>query len=123
MLSRVSNCLTDEKEGFPKNISVSIGFSIFPDDNNVISEVLHLSDRALYASKQAGRNCYRAGRQVLMEDSQSGTVWPIKVYSESLVGRQKNGTICNHIFLNVVMVKKAVCYLSPEKQVLENQDC
>ena len=90
VLSRVSNCLSEEKEGFPlKSISLSIGFSIFPDDQNVISEVLHLSDRALYASKQAGRNCYRSGRQVLLEDSQSGTVWPIKVYSESLVGRQK----------------------------------
>ncbi len=90
VLKQVSNCLSEEKEGFPlKNISLSIGFSIFPDDNTVISEVFHLSDRALYASKQAGRNCYRSGRQVVLEDSEGARLWPVKVYSESLIGRQK----------------------------------
>lgn len=39
--------------------SVSIGMSIAPDDAKTFDELLHHADLALYAAKQAGRNCWR----------------------------------------------------------------
>jgi diguanylate cyclase (GGDEF)-like protein len=89
LLSRIQGCLGEDKENFPlKSISLSMGFSIFPDDSRVISEVLHLSDRALYASKEAGRNCYRSGRQIVRDEKENVGQWPVQVHCEALIGRQ-----------------------------------
>lgn len=38
---------------------VSIGISCFPDDSSDIEELTRMADKALYASKQEGRNTYR----------------------------------------------------------------
>jgi diguanylate cyclase (GGDEF)-like protein len=99
LLSRVSGFLGEDKENFPlKNISLSMGFSIFPDDSTVISEVLHLSDRALYASKEAGRSCFRSGRQIIREEKENVGHWPIVVHCESLIGRQTEWNILQSHF-------------------------
>ena len=37
-------------------ISVSIGMASYPQDSSTVDDILELADRALYASKQAGRN-------------------------------------------------------------------
>ncbi len=89
LLSRIAGCLADDKENLPlKSISLSMGFSIFPDDSTIISEVFHLSDRALYASKEAGRNCFRSGRQIIRDQKENVGHWPVQVHCESLIGRQ-----------------------------------
>ncbi|OQB14392.1 MAG: putative diguanylate cyclase YegE [Firmicutes bacterium ADurb.Bin193] len=38
------------------NISASIGISIYPDDSKQLPELINKADKAMYASKQSGRN-------------------------------------------------------------------
>jgi diguanylate cyclase (GGDEF)-like protein/PAS domain S-box-containing protein len=40
------------------NITVSSGFTLYPDDNADIDTLLRHADQAMYASKVAGKNCY-----------------------------------------------------------------
>ena len=40
-------------------VSISIGIASFPDDGNSGEALLRKADAALYAAKDAGRNCYR----------------------------------------------------------------
>ena len=39
--------------------SLSIGISVFPDENTTFETIVQHADQALYQAKEAGRNCYR----------------------------------------------------------------
>ena len=41
-------------------VSVSIGMASYPQDSSSVDDILDRSDKALYVSKQAGRNCVTA---------------------------------------------------------------
>lgn len=41
----------------PMPVSVSIGMASYPEDSRAVEDILDRADRALYVSKQAGRNC------------------------------------------------------------------
>lgn len=43
----------------PACVSVSIGVAVYPDDAMNVQELLRHADHAMYASKDAGRNCFR----------------------------------------------------------------
>jgi len=46
-------------EGATLKVSASIGVTLFPDDGADADRLLRHADQALYAAKQAGRNCYQ----------------------------------------------------------------
>jgi len=50
----------DGQEKLPrKNVTISVGSASFPEDANSAEELIKLADNALYAAKEAGRNCVR----------------------------------------------------------------
>ncbi|MEE4349890.1 MAG: EAL domain-containing protein [Pacificimonas sp.] len=52
-------CQVVRHDGLALEPTVSIGLAIAPDDACGLKELLHNADMALYAAKQAGRNCWR----------------------------------------------------------------
>ncbi|HEY4491101.1 MAG TPA: diguanylate cyclase [Acidobacteriota bacterium] len=79
-----------QHEAFPlESISLSIGLALYPNDSTLISELMEISDRALYASKRKGRNTFTTGREVYHLEKEKGEDWPIKVECQHFVGRQK----------------------------------
>jgi len=42
-----------------ESVSVSIGISCFPDDSTKADDLIRVADKALYAAKEAGRNCVK----------------------------------------------------------------
>ena len=46
-------------DGTPAQVTVSIGVSLLPDDAGDARDLMRHADAAMYAAKQAGRNCYR----------------------------------------------------------------
>lgn len=49
-------------------ISASIGIVLYPEDDNMPEEVLKKADMAMYAAKEAGKNCWRFYDPVLFEN-------------------------------------------------------
>lgn len=99
LLQKVSTCLDEQESSFPlKTVSLSIGFALYPDDCPVISELIAHSDRALYASKEAGRNCFHSAREITAGEKEEAGQWPIKVYCQSLIGRQQQWSQLLHYF-------------------------
>ena len=47
-------------DGRSGNIGVSIGFTLFPDDDAPAQLLLNHADQAMYQAKHAGKNCFRA---------------------------------------------------------------
>lgn len=43
----------------PFNISASSGVTLYPEDNSNLDTLIRHADQAMYAAKQAGRNCYK----------------------------------------------------------------
>lgn len=48
--------LVIQQDGRPLQITISLGVATFPDHSQIAEEVIHKADKALYNSKQAGRN-------------------------------------------------------------------
>ena len=46
-------------EGEKVFVSASIGITLYPDDGHGMLDLMRNADQAMYAAKQAGRNCYR----------------------------------------------------------------
>lgn len=98
ILSCISTALTDAPTDLPlKTISLSIGVAIFPADGDHISDLFQAADRALYASKQGGRNCYHTVRELSVTRA-SALEWPIRIHCEALIGRQQQWTLLQHHF-------------------------
>ena len=57
IIDQLTNPLSIENHDI--QIGVSIGISCFPGDSSDIEELTRMADKALYASKQEGRNTYR----------------------------------------------------------------
>ena len=55
------------KDGQELHLTISIGFSIFPTDGERIDELIELADRALYLSKQKGKNRVSYAKEVNIE--------------------------------------------------------
>ncbi len=51
------------------HMSASIGVAIYPDDGDVAEDILKKADSAMYAAKQAGRNCWRFYEPVLLQSA------------------------------------------------------
>ncbi|MBS1171015.1 MAG: hypothetical protein H6R01_1933 [Burkholderiaceae bacterium] len=52
------------------HVSVSIGIAFFPDDAANSESMLRFAERAMYAAKQDGRNCYRFFMPAMQERTQ-----------------------------------------------------
>jgi diguanylate cyclase (GGDEF)-like protein len=54
---RVRNAVAGSKiEGFPRQVTISIGLATYPDDADSIQTLIGAADSALYEAKQKGRN-------------------------------------------------------------------
>lgn len=82
------------------NISCSIGVAIYPDDANDFNNLFEMCDRALYHSKQAGKNCCTH-------------------YSNSLVGDIFNKSFNSNLVANTRIESDDL--MSNEAYVLMNQ--
>ena len=90
-----------EKENISLEIlTISIGYAIYPNDTRSIGDLLKAADRALYASKNAGRNSTHSSREVCEKEKDShGKEWPTPVQCPSLVGRHHQWNLLqNHFF-------------------------
>ncbi len=60
---RICDAVTDVQvrymEGFLPRVTVSAGVAAFPESASVVQDLLRRADAALYAAKEAGRNCVR----------------------------------------------------------------
>ena len=49
------------------HLSASIGVAVYPDDGDAAEDLLKKADNAMYAAKEAGRNCWRFYEPVLLQ--------------------------------------------------------
>lgn len=99
ILNRVSVDPAESDPSFPiKSLSMSIGYAMYPSDSASISDLMEQADRALYASKQAGRNSYHSASEISAKEQADSREWPIKVACQSLVGRQPQWNQLQHHF-------------------------
>jgi diguanylate cyclase (GGDEF)-like protein len=55
------------KDGEDLHLTLSIGVAIYPDDSEGLDELINLADKALYLSKQKGKNRVSHAKEVTME--------------------------------------------------------
>ncbi|MDR3563388.1 MAG: EAL domain-containing protein [Negativicutes bacterium] len=51
------------------HMSASIGVVVYPEDGDQVEDVLKKADSAMYAAKQAGRNCWRFYEPVMLQET------------------------------------------------------
>ncbi len=79
-------------EEFPYKISpvsLSIGYSFYPEEGNTFSQVLDIADRALYYAKREGGDCFFSNQDLRNNLQKIISEWPPIVYCKELVGRAK----------------------------------
>ena len=54
-------------DGYHLRLTASLGVSSYPDDTTGVNELLSMADKAMYASKAAGKNCVYRVTQILMD--------------------------------------------------------
>ena len=97
LLQRVSELAGDKGLSVP-NLSISIGYSIYPNDTRSIGDLLEAADRALYASKHAGRNTSHSAHEVTQRQEEIPGEWPLPLQCASLIGRQHQWNLLQHHF-------------------------
>ena len=97
-----------------KNLSISIGYSIYPNDTRSIGDLLEAADRALYASKHAGRNKAHSAREVSEKAKETDGNWPISVQCPSLIGRQQQWNLLQHHFFECRSGKGRLVFVTGE---------
>jgi diguanylate cyclase (GGDEF)-like protein len=61
----VKNISIQEPTGaHPRGLSVSMGVAVFPDHGGTLDALVRAADLALFAAKQAGRDCVRTAEAV-----------------------------------------------------------
>lgn len=80
------------------HLSISIGYAIYPNDTRSIGDLLEAADRALYASKHAGRNTAHSAHEILQQENEVTRDWPLAVQCPSLIGRQQQWNVLQHHF-------------------------
>ena len=81
-----------------QNLSISIGYAMYPNETRSIGDLLEAADRALYASKHAGRNKAHSASQIRQQENDAGNNWPIAIQCPSLIGRQQQWNQLQHHF-------------------------
>lgn len=51
------------------HLSASIGLVVYPDDGDMLEDLLKKADSAMYAAKQAGRNCWRFYEPLMLKEA------------------------------------------------------
>jgi diguanylate cyclase (GGDEF)-like protein len=97
-----------------ENLSISIGYAIYPNDTRSIGDLLEAADRALYASKHAGRNTLHSAREVSEKDTDVIGEWPIPTKCSSLIGRQQQWNLLQHHFFECRNGKGRLVFLTGE---------
>ena len=78
-------------------LTISIGYAIYPNDTRSIGDLLEAADQALYASKNAGRNSVHSAQEIGPKED-SMVDWPQPVQCPSLIGRQHQWNVLQHHF-------------------------
>ena len=76
-----------ELKGGRGHISASIGIALYPDDAGQADDLLKAADQAMYAAKDAGRNCFNFFTSTLQELAQKRT-WLTQAMHEAIAGNQ-----------------------------------
>ena len=76
-------------DGNPMNITASLGISVFPDDGVNSEDILINVDKAMYKSKELGKNCYYFFNDSIKEELER------KIKLETML----NNAISNHEFV------------------------
>jgi diguanylate cyclase (GGDEF)-like protein len=93
-ISELSNTPTVEVE----SLSISIGYSVYPNATRAIGDLLESADRALYVSKRAGRNSAHSAQETVDQETHKSIDWPFSVSCPTLVGRQQQWNQLQHHF-------------------------
>lgn len=51
-------------------VSASVGLAFYPNDGETAAELLKKADQAMYAAKQAGKNCFRCFTQIMQDQAE-----------------------------------------------------
>lgn len=86
-VERIFSSLRCTCKGHP--ITVSMGVARAPQDGMQFDELFHCADRALYAAKQRGRNCY-----CLYDDSMAGQLSVLSEIPSEEAGEQSPDQAC-----------------------------
>ncbi|MCI0413243.1 diguanylate cyclase [bacterium] len=114
LLQKVA-ALSNKEEISLDILSISIGYSIYPNDTRSIGDLLEAADRALYASKHAGRNTIHSAREINAKEKHShGKDWPIPVQCPSLIGRQHQWNLLQHHFFECRNGRGRLVFLTGE---------
>ena len=89
VLQSVAHFPLSDSEFPVKGVSMSIGYAFYPIDAASIADLMSISDRALYASKKAGRTCFYSGREILDLDQEQVKQLSTKISTPSFIGRQE----------------------------------
>jgi diguanylate cyclase (GGDEF)-like protein len=97
LLQKITELSNDATLGV-SNLSISIGYAVYPNDTRSIGDLLEAADRALYASKHAGRNTSHSAHDVLEKQKELRGDWPLPIQCTSLIGRQHQWNLLQHHF-------------------------
>ena len=98
ILQKISELAGNQNLSVP-NLSISIGYAVYPNDTRSIGDLLEAADRALYASKHAGRNTSHSAHEIAQKQKEMMGNWPLPVQCASLIGRQHSWNLLQHHFL------------------------
>lgn len=99
VLKRAALFPLPENSDFPvKGVTMSIGYAFYPDDAATIAELMNTSDRALYASKKAGRACFYSGKEILEIEQEQAKKWSMKMAVPSFIGRHEEWKLLQQHF-------------------------
>jgi len=98
LLQKVSDLSRNTSSIEVENVSVSIGYSTYPNDTRSIGDLLESADRALYFSKRAGRNSAHSAQEISPKEKGGIAGWPMPVSCPTLIGRQQQWNLLQHHF-------------------------
>jgi len=67
LLEYIDKNVFKTKDGQDMHLTISIGFAVYPNDSEEMDELIGLADKALYLSKQRGKNRVSHAKEVTLE--------------------------------------------------------